>query len=622
MVFTDSYTLPSVATKLITTVYFLSRLIGWQVLALTLGLTILLMGLGTKITQKHHQIQAELSQQRRESGIVLGDALLSIRQIKLSASEDEWMKRISENRSKELKLRYRNSIITCASALNNAVVSAVLAGIPLYLCALKGQKLTAAVAFTFLSLFQDLQLRLASLPFQASYWVEGWNALQRLQSHLAASEAQKTTEIVADEVSLKEAVMAWDKDTPAKSQFELKASLDFPSGQLSVITGDTASGKSLLLTAIAGEAALLSGEFRAPIPRKTELGECYDPEQCGQELAIVTQSPWMDNTTIRHNVIFGSPFFKERYETVMHCCALETDLETLKDGDSTVIGTKGVSLSGGQRWRIALARALYSQARIIILDDILSAVDAQVREWLVDQALCGTLAQGRTRILATHHAAHCSQKAAMIVNLKDGRATRTMKLDIQNPEAVTGEDTRMTEPQQPQPQPKQQRKSKTSPKTASSNPYATYYRAIGGARFAILALATLVLSTALRFSRTRWLQKWTARYETLGKADNYAGSDAAYLGGVYVLISIASSVVGAATKFLSLHLGLRASRPMADAALLSVFHSPLQWLEQTSRGEITSRLTSDVENLDRKVPEDIVDVLRCAMDLLMILFTR
>ncbi|KAJ4151391.1 hypothetical protein LMH87_012093 [Akanthomyces muscarius] len=419
MVVTNSHTLPSVVMKLITTVYFLSRLIGWQILALTLSLTILLMGIGAKITQKHHQLQAELTEQRRESGIVLADALLSIRQIKLSASEDEWMRKISENRSKELKLRYKNSLITCASTLNNAVVSAVLAGIPLYLCALKGQKLTAAVAFTFLSLFQDLQLRLASLPYQVSYWVEGWNALQRLHSHFAASEAQKTTETVADEISLKEAVMAWNKDAHAQEQFELKASLDFPSGQLSVITGDTASGKSLLLTAIAGEAALLSGDLRAPIPQDIGLGG----------------------------------------------------------------------------------------------------------------------------------------------------------------------------------------------------------RAIGGARFATSALATLILSTALGYSRTRWLQKWTARYETLGKADSYAGSDAAHFGGVYLWISIVGSVVGAVTIYLSLHLGLRASRPMADAALLGVFHSPLQWLERTSRGEITSRLASDVEDLDRKVPEDIVDALRCGTDLLMILFT-
>ncbi|OAR05941.1 hypothetical protein LLEC1_07230, partial [Akanthomyces lecanii] len=393
--------------------------------------------------------------------------------------------------------------------------------------------------------------------------------------------------------------MAWNRDTHAQNRFELRASLSFPSTQLSVITGDTASGKSLLLTAIAGEAALLSGESRGPVPQDFELGECYYPKHCTQELAIVTQQPWMDNTTIRNNVIFGLPFDRERYETVIRCCALEADLETLKDGDTTVIGTKGISLSGGQRWRIALARALYSQAKTILLDDILSAVDAQVRKWLVEEALCGKLAQGRTRILATHHAAHCAQKAAMIVTLKDGQATTTIRLDAQNPIAVAGEtaETQMTVSQQPQ----QERKSEAAPKTAYSSPYMIYYRAIGGATFATFALAALALSTALRYSRTRWLQKWTARYGTLSKADNHAGSEAAHFGGIYLLISIASSVVSSATNYLSLHLGRRAARPMADAALLGVFHSPLQWLERTSRGQITSRLTSDVsERPDQK----------------------
>lgn len=622
MVFTDSDTIPSIVTKLITTMIFLNKLVGWQILALTMGLTILLMGVDSKITQKHHQFMAEMSDQQRKGAVILADSLLAIRQIKLSASEDEWMQKISENREKELKMRRRNNLLFCASRLNNAVSTAVLSGIPLYMCALRGEQLTAAVAFTFLSLFQELQARLTTLPFQVSYWIEGWNALQRLQGHFAAPETQKTTELAADEVYMENAVMAWNRAAKEKKQFALEASLDFPRGQLSVVTGETASGKSLLLNAIAGEGALLSGVFRGPLSQEISLGDDYNPQQCDQELAIVTQSPWMDNTTILNNVTFGLPFDKERYDMAIHSCALNKDLETLPDGDKTVIGTKGISLSGGQRWRIALARALYSDAGTILLDDILSAVDAEVREWLVDKALCGPLAQGRTRILATHHAGHCAQKAAVIVKLENGKASEFMQLD-KNDSHLAAEEPVQEAPrvQETKQEPKQDQKVKAK-KTTPQNPYSLYFRATGGAPVFIFVMATLALSTGIRFLRTHWLQKWTARYGTLGSTEDYAGSDAAYYGGIYLLISVVGSIMSSATLQLSLYIGLRASRPMAKAAMLGVFYSPLQWLEQTSRGEITQRLSSHVTGLDRNIPDGLVDALRGGMDLFLILLTR
>ncbi|KAJ3499499.1 hypothetical protein NLG97_g278 [Lecanicillium saksenae] len=622
MVFTESHVIPSTVAKLITTSIFLNKLVGWQILAVTMGFTILLIAVDSQITKKHHQFNAEVMNQRREGAAVLGDALLAIRQIKFSASEDDWIKKISENREKDIKLSYRNSVLLSASRLNHAIGSAVLAGIPLCVSALRGDKLTAAVAFTFLSLFQQLQVNLTALPFRISYWVEGWNALQRLQGHLDVVEAQKTTDVASDEIFMDKATLAWNNNVKEKKGFELEASLSFPRGQLSIVTGETASGKSLLLNALAGEAALLSGNVRGPIPQETSLGDNYSAGKLEQELAIVTQTPWMDNLSVRENIIFGQSFDKERYETVIHCCALTKDLETLTDGDSTVIGTKGISLSGGQRWRIALARSLYSQANTIILDDILSAVDAEVREWLVDKALCGPLGQGRTRILATHHAGHCAQKAALIVTLENGKAKKAMKLNITKPDVdmTDTDEQQVKKVPSRQSQPKLERTSTVLEKSTES-PYQIYYRAIGGAKLVIFAFATVALTTGLRYLSTRWLQNWTARYEKLDQTDDYGGSEATYFGGIYLLISVVSSFVTAATLRLSLIIGFRASRPMASAALAGVFHSPLQWLERTSRGEITQRISSDMMVLDRNIPEGLVDALRCGMDLAVILFT-
>jgi ABC-type sulfate/molybdate transport systems ATPase subunit len=134
----------------------------------------------------------------------------------------------------------------------------------------------------------------------------------------------------------------------------------------------------------------------------------------------VAQIPWIENATIRSNIIFGLPDDPARYRSVLEACALEKDLEALTDGDMTEVGANGINLSGGQRWRVTFARALYSRAGILILDDIFSAVDAHVGRHIFKEGLTGDLAQGRTRILVTHHVAMCLPRTKYAVLLGDG----------------------------------------------------------------------------------------------------------------------------------------------------------------------------------------------------------
>ena len=185
-----------------------------------------------------------------------------------------------------------------------------------------------------------------------------------------------------------------------------------------------AIGKSLMLASIIGESELLNGALNVPSPLSPS-------ERCNHKataenwilpstIAFVAQIPWIENATIRQVILFGLPFDQARYQKTLWACALIQDIETLSDGDRTEIGPKGINLSGGQRWRITLARALYSRAGILILDDIFSAVDVHVGKWIFERALTGELSRGRTRILATHHAAMCSSKTAYMVQLSHG----------------------------------------------------------------------------------------------------------------------------------------------------------------------------------------------------------
>jgi ABC-type multidrug transport system fused ATPase/permease subunit len=116
---------------------------------------------------------------------------------------------------------------------------------------------------------------------------------------------------------------------------------------------------------------------------------------------------WLQHATIKDNILFGSPFNEKLYKETIRCCALLRDLEILEFGDETEIGEKGVNLSGGQKARISLARAIYSNVTILLLDDPLSAVDAPTAKFLMEEAICGRLVKGRTVILVTHAVSLC-----------------------------------------------------------------------------------------------------------------------------------------------------------------------------------------------------------------------
>jgi ABC-type multidrug transport system fused ATPase/permease subunit len=182
--------------------------------------------------------------------------------------------------------------------------------------------------------------------------------------------------------------------------------ISFPQG-LTVVFGEVGSGKSALMQALLGELDQLSGKY---MRSEEPIGYC-------------AQSPWLQSMSIRDNILFGSPYEDERYKAVLHACALTPDLAEFRAGDLSLIGENGIGLSGGQRARVALARALYSKARILLLDDPLSALDQQTAEFIVDNCLrTTTFTEGRTIVLATHRTDLVIKLARRVIEMEDGRA--------------------------------------------------------------------------------------------------------------------------------------------------------------------------------------------------------
>lgn len=172
--------------------------------------------------------------------------------------------------------------------------------------------------------------------------------------------------------------------------------------QLLMVTGPVGSGKSTLLMAILREVPIKSGNISTR-----------------GKVAYVSQHPWIFTGTVRDNILFGQTFDKNRYHRVLDVCDLNEDISRFPKGDMSVTGQRGVTLSGGQRVRVSLARAIYSNADIYLLDDPLSALDAKVGQYVMDECICNELAS-RIRILVTHQLQHL-HRADNILLMKEGR---------------------------------------------------------------------------------------------------------------------------------------------------------------------------------------------------------
>ena len=288
-------------------------------------------------------------------------------------------------------------------------------------------QLTPSVAFTAIGVFANLEVTLAVIPELTTDLIDAYISINRVEKYLLAPEVVNNTSDGAN-ISFENASFAWPSDDDKEDGDERyvlrNVNLSFPENELTVVSGKTGTGKSLLLAAILGEVDLLSGKIN--VPRTPNSRERRDHLATSANwiipsaVAFVAQIPWIENASIKDNILFGLPFDEQRYNKVIEVCALKKDLDMLNDGENTEIGANGINLSGGQRWRVTFARALYSRAGILVLDDIFSAVDAHVGRYIFENALTGELGIGRTRILVTHHISLVKSRTKYVVELGDG----------------------------------------------------------------------------------------------------------------------------------------------------------------------------------------------------------
>ncbi|KAI8387430.1 P-loop containing nucleoside triphosphate hydrolase protein [Blakeslea trispora] len=440
------FSILSAPIELTVGIYFLYNLLGRSCL-LGLLVMVVVLPINHYNAKMYAKTQDKLMESRDKRVSLMNEVLQGIRQIKFFAWEKNWEKRIMEARSVEL----HHLGITY---LSGVMFSFIWQGSPILVTLvsfwsftkLEGQQLTAPIAFTAITVFNELRFALNVLPEVFIELTQAWISVKRIQTYLNEEEIEPPAEDELAEnqnndvfIGFENATVGWAKqnytdeeqDEPSSSFILKDLNIQFPNNELSLISGSTGSGKTLMMLSLLGEALILKGKARCPrhaiadkVSDDFTVSSDIDPKDwlLSYSLAYVSQTAWLQNASIRDNILFGLPYVESRYRDTLYACALDKDLSILEDGDQTEIGEKGITLSGGQKARVSLARAVYSRAQTILMDDVLSAVDAHTAKHLYEKCLLGPLMVNRTRVLVTHHVKLCIKGSAYIVHIDNGRA--------------------------------------------------------------------------------------------------------------------------------------------------------------------------------------------------------
>ena len=425
----------------IVAVALLYQVLGFSSIA-GIGMMVVLLPINLYISKQFAAIQTKILAATDARINNTNEVLTNIRIIKYFAWEQRFMNQVSEKRTTELQnLRIRYLLWSAAATIwGGAPILITFLSFAVYTLVEK-RNLIPSVAFTALSLFQLLRIPLDQLADMVAHVQESKVSVDRIEEFLNEEDTQKykqlrkrPTDETAPCIGFDHSTLTWggkkELDINPDASFRMiDLDLRFVIGQLNVIVGPTGCGKTSLLLALLGEMTLLSGRVHLPggqsredMMRDTRIG-------LTESVAFCAQQAWLVNDTIKENIVFASAWDPQRYKDVIKACALQKDFEILDHGDETLVGEKGVTLSGGQKQRISLARALYCNARHVLLDDVLSAVDSHSQKWIFERALLGPLMANRTCILVTHSVSLCVPRSDFTVVLDNGRVSASGTLE-------------------------------------------------------------------------------------------------------------------------------------------------------------------------------------------------
>ncbi|CAL9222685.1 unnamed protein product [Arabidopsis halleri] len=535
-----------------------------------------------------------------------GELLTNIRTLKMYGWDNWFADWLKETRATEVTHLATRKYLDAWCVFFWATTPTLFSLCTFGLFALMGHQLDAATVFTCLALFNSLISPLNSFPWVINGLIDAFISTRRVSKFLCCLEHSRDSSLDSGLTSEELAVFMEDSSCTWSSNIEedynltiKHVSLRVPKGSFVAVIGEVGSGKTSLLNSLLGEMRCVHGSILL-----------------NGSVAYVPQVPWILSGTIRENILFGKPLDSKRYLDTLSACALDVDISLMAGGDMACIGDKGVNLSGGQRARLALARAVYHGSDMYLLDDVLSAVDSQVGCWILQRALLGPLLNKKTRVMCTHNIQAISC-ADMIVVMDKGKVkwsgTVTDMPKSISPTFSLSNDFDMSSPNHltKRKEPLSIKKDdvdeiseaadivKLEERKEGRVEVMVYrnYAAFSGWFIAIVILVSAVLMQASRNGNDLWLSYWV---DKTGRGISHY-STSFYLM-VLCIFCIINSILTLVRAFSFAFGGLKAAVHVHSALIGKLINAPTQFFDQTPCGRILNRFSSDLYTIDDSLP--------------------
>ncbi|KAJ7491024.1 P-loop containing nucleoside triphosphate hydrolase protein [Mycena latifolia] len=596
-------------------VCFLYQVLGWAAFV-GLGVTVAVFPLPDLIARRIRFVQQGLMQRTDARVQSVSETMNLLRMIKLFAWEKKTEERISEARNDELNWLWKSKVLALFISTVNFTIPTMI----------MKQELNASIVFSSMTVFDIFRAQLHEFFADMTSLVTGRVSLDRLDEFLRDTElldaysAQPTgiavsspPNISEDEIGFNDATFSWssgDAQSLNQHRFLLRidGSLFFKANCINLILGPTGSGKTSLLMALLGEMHFFqsSRDSWFNLPR-------------GAGVAYAAQQSWVQPDTIKANIVFGAPFDAERYTKVLYQCGLEPDLAMFEAGDLQEIGEGGVTLSGGQRARVTLARAIYSSAAILLLDDVLAALDVHTAQWIVEKCFGGDLLVGRTILLVTHNIALTQPIAGFVVSMGyDGRILSqgsvsdalAKNLDLALEIVDEAKNLALQEEvvdgslEKPQVGGKLVVAEEIDIGHVSWAALKLYVLALGGRHpvfyFVSIGICMFVTDSLINL-RTWYLGYFASQYEDQDVSEVNVPYHISIYGGILFL----TLAVYFCNSLIYLHGMVRASTVIHTELMQSILGTTLRWLDITPTSRVIARCTQDLRDVDANIGQSL-----------------
>jgi len=663
----------SAPLQVILIVIGLVYLLGWSALSSVVIIILMLTFNGFMVRIFTKSFQKRMTHQDNRIRM-LTEALNGILVLKLFCWESWALERIAKIRRLEV-----SQLRKVAYVLAIVMFFVGFTGTLIIVYVIFDGDMSPSIIFPALALFQKLVWPLLDFPYGMSQIGECYISMNRIKQLLEQRALEPISNVTNKDIAVNiedNASFQWgkavkikhendendendEKDSKASSSFASSSNtlsqvqihhlnLSIKKGQFIAVIGSVGSGKTSLLSSIVGLLSLRSGNISVSGSKTF----------CGADA-------WLINDTLQRNITFGhhhEPIDKRRYRRAIESCALNADLEVFPGGDQVEIGSKGYTLSGGQKARVQLARAVYHDADVYLLDDPLSAVDAEVGAHLFDKCLRKTLS-GKTRILVTHQVQYLEnvdyiyvmsegtisthgtyqqlvdsgfEFHTLISAVEDGTTTEedvgtplrgstdsavpstslltvpelknstgSLKNSTGSLKDSTGSLRGSTDSINNDKSRMIDEEEKSSGAVAWSV-YREYLLACGSPKLITLIVGMMILAQAATEATNVWLASWSNHVEQNPEADTVNEAETFYLP-VYGSLGLVAAIFALLGQVFWYHNSLKGAIRIHDRMLNRILHTPLAFFHRTPIGRIVNRFSEDTSAIDQELPEQFSD---------------